>query len=92
MADLKKISIGLQTGGQVITDVIFFEAASDLFEFKEGVFKFSAEASAIAVNAKYKAGVAVFSLSKAGLMADVSVGVQKFDYTPIRKQLTFQVN
>lgn len=91
MADLKKLSVGLQAGGQAITEVIFFETANDLEDFKEGEFEFSAEASAVAlksgvaVNAKYKDGVAVFALPKAGLMADASVGGQKFDYTPIMK-------
>ncbi|MDO1513847.1 lipid-binding SYLF domain-containing protein [Maribacter confluentis] len=91
MADLKKLSVGLQAGGQAITEVIFFETAEDLAEFKEGDFEFSAEASAVAlksgvaVNAKYKDGVAVFALPKAGLMADASVGGQKFDFTPIMK-------
>ena len=91
MADLKKLSVGLQAGGQAITEVIFFETADDLAEFKDGDFEFSAEASAvalksgIAVNAKYRDGVAVFALPKAGLMADASVGGQKFDYKPMLK-------
>ncbi|MEP2058739.1 YSC84-related protein [Maribacter litoralis] len=89
MADLKKLSVGLQAGGQAITEIIFFETNEDLEEFKEGDFEFSAEASAVAiksgvaVNAKYRDGVAVFALPKAGLMADASVGGQKFDYTPL---------
>ncbi|MEH6679190.1 MAG: lipid-binding SYLF domain-containing protein [Sediminicola sp.] len=86
MADLKKLNIGLQAGGQAIIEVIFFETATDVARFKEGDFEFSAEASAVAlksgeaVNAKYKDGVAVFALPKAGLMADASVGGQKFTY------------
>ena len=89
MADLKKLSVGLQAGGQAITEIIFFETEADLAEFKEGDFEFSAEASAvalksgIAVNAKYRDGVAVFALPKAGLMADASVGGQKFAYKPM---------
>ena len=88
MADLKKLNIGLQAGGQAIIEVIFFETTVDLDRFKAGKFEFSAEASAvalksgIAVNAKYKDGVAVFALPKAGLMADASVGGQKFSYHP----------
>ncbi|SIQ35415.1 lipid-binding SYLF domain-containing protein [Maribacter ulvicola] len=91
MADLKKLSVGLQAGGQAITEVIFFETPDDLAEFKDGDFEFSAEASAVAlksgisVNAKYRDGVAVFALPKAGLMADASVGGQKFDYKPMMK-------
>jgi lipid-binding SYLF domain-containing protein len=88
MADLKKLNIGLQAGGQAIIEVIFFETPVDLDRFKEGKFEFAAEASAvalksgIAVNAKYKDGVAVFALPKAGLMADASVGGQKFSFHP----------
>ncbi len=90
MADLKKLNVGLQAGGQAITEVIFFETPTDLNRFKDGDFEFSAEASAVAiksgisVNAKYKDGVAVFAMPKAGLMADASVGGQKFGYTPIQ--------
>ncbi|MDE3743036.1 lipid-binding SYLF domain-containing protein [Maribacter sp. D37] len=88
LANLKKLNIGLQAGGQAIIEVIFFETPVDLARFKEGKFQFAAEASAvalksgIAVNAKYKDGVAVFALPKAGLMADASVGGQKFTYDP----------
>lgn len=89
MADLKKLNIGLQAGGQAIIEVIFFENAEALKAFKESNFQFGAEASAVAVksgiafNAKYKDGVAVFALPKAGLMADASVGGQKFKFSPI---------
>ncbi len=86
MADLKKINIGLQAGGQAIIEVIFFETKKDLKNFQESNYEFAADASAvalksgIAVNAEYKSGVAVFALPKAGLMADASVGGQKFTY------------
>ncbi|AIY12963.1 MULTISPECIES: YSC84-related protein [Cellulophaga] len=87
MADLKKLNIGFQAGGQAIIEVIFFENTAAMNDFKEGKFSFAAEASAVAVrsgiafNAKYKDGVAVFALPKAGLMADASVGGQKFKFT-----------
>jgi len=89
MANLKKLNIGLQAGGQAIIEVIFFENDKALKTFTESNFQFGAEASAVAVksgiafNAKYKDGVAVFALPKAGLMADASVGGQKFRFTPI---------
>ncbi|UII78023.1 lipid-binding SYLF domain-containing protein [Flagellimonas sp. CMM7] len=88
MAGLKKLNVGLQAGGQAIIEVIFFETEVDLQRFKEGKFQFAAETSAVALksgiafNAKYKEGVAVFALPKAGLMADASVGGQKFSYRP----------
>jgi lipid-binding SYLF domain-containing protein len=88
MADLKKLNIGFQAGGQAIIEVIFFETPVDLERFKENNFEFAAETSAVALksgiafNAKYKDGVAVFALPKAGLMADASVGGQRFEYRP----------
>ena len=86
MASLKKIDVGLQAGGQAISEVIFFETQQGLEDFKSENFEFTAQASAVAVksgkaeNAKYKDGVAVFALPKAGLMAEASVGGQKFSY------------
>ncbi len=88
MADLKKLNIGVQAGGQAVIEVIFFETEASLAKFKEGDFEFSAEASAVIAdegkskNANYNDGVLVFALPKAGLMADASVGGQKFDFTP----------
>lgn len=88
MADLKKLNVGFQAGGQAIIEAIFFETADDLAEFKGEEYEFSAETSAVALksgiayNAKYKDGVAVFALPKAGLMADASVGGQRFEFKP----------
>ncbi len=88
LADLKKLNIGLQAGGQAIIEVIFFETDATLAKFKEGNFQLSAEASAVIAdkgkskNANYNDGVIVFALPKAGLMADASVGGQKFGYKP----------
>ncbi|WP_456866240.1 lipid-binding SYLF domain-containing protein [Galbibacter sp. BG1] len=91
MASLKKVDVGLQAGGQEITEVIFFETEDALNEFKQGEYKFTAEASAIAVekgaakNANYSDGVIVFTKPKKGLMADLSIGGQKFNYKSIHK-------
>lgn len=86
MSDLKKLTVGFQAGGQAVVEVIFFENKGVLAEFKGNEFEFSAEVSAVALksgvaaHAKYKDGVAVFILPKAGLMADATVGGQKFKY------------
>lgn len=90
MANLKKIDVGLQAGGQAISEVIFFESQQSLEDFKAGNFEFAAQASAVAVksgkaeNAKYEDGVAVFAMPKAGLMAEASVGGQKFSFKPTK--------
>lgn len=88
---LTQVSIGLQAGGQVYAEVIFFENDSTLSDFKEGKLEFSAQVSAVAAtagaskNAKYEHGVAVFTLAKGGLMYEASVGGQKFKYKKYKK-------
>lgn len=91
MADLKEISVGLKAGGQAIIEIIFFETEAALTKFKQGNFQFAAEVSAVAVsdgvsrNANYNDGVLVFTMPKAGLMADAAVGGQKFGYKPFKR-------
>ena len=91
MANLKKVDVGLQVGGQLATEIIFFETKEALNEFKQGEFELSAEAKAIALesgvasNVNYNDGVVVFVEPKEGLMADLSVGGQKFEYMAMKK-------
>ncbi|OMP30184.1 YSC84-related protein [Mangrovimonas sp. DI 80] len=86
MASVKEISVGAQIGGQALIEVIFFETKEEVDKFKESKFEFDAGISAIALtegksmDMKYKDGVAVFTHTKGGLMAEVSVGGQKFKY------------
>jgi lipid-binding SYLF domain-containing protein len=86
MTSMKKVSVGLQAGGQAVIQVIFFETDAALEKFKSGNYEFAAEASAVIAdegkseNANYSDGVMVFASPKAGLMADASVGGQKFEY------------
>ena len=86
MADLKKLDISLQAGGQVLTQVIFFETKDALARFKQDELEFSAEAAAVivktgaSINADYEDGVVVFAYPKSGLMADLSIGGQNFEY------------
>jgi lipid-binding SYLF domain-containing protein len=88
---LTQVTIGFQAGGQIYSEVVFFENENSLTNFKEGNFEFSAQVSAVAAaeglakNAKYEHGVAVFTVAKAGLMYEASVGGQKFDYEPYGK-------
>ena len=84
--DLTQVSIGFALGGQGYTELIFFETKADVNHFKSGNFAFAAQASAVALksgvsaNAKYENGVAVFTMSEAGLMYEASIGGQKFSY------------
>ena len=85
---LTQLTIGLQLGGQVYREIIFFRDAATFDRFKGGNFELSAQASAVAAtlgasaDADFSGGVAVFTLAKGGLMYEASVGGQKFDYTP----------
>ena len=86
--DLSQASIGAQLGGQMYSEVIFFESEGPLRELKAGDFEFAAQASAVAAergassDADYDHGVIVFTMGNRGLMAEASVGGQKFRYIP----------
>ena len=69
--------------------MVFFETKEALAAFKKGEWAMAAQVSAVVVksgasaDAKYKDGVAVFTLMKGGAMAEASVGGQKFTYEPL---------
>lgn len=81
-------SIGFQLGGQVYSELIFFETPVGVAQFKQGNMEFSAQASAVAAakgagaNADYANGIAVFTTGEKGLMFEASIGGQKFSFQP----------
>lgn len=89
---MAQVTIGLQLGGQSYSEIVFFETAAALDDFKKGEFALAAQVSAVAAaagasaNAKYANGVAVFTVAKGGLMYEASVGGQKFKYEPFGKK------
>lgn len=91
MADLKQLDVGLQIGGKAFREVLFFQTDEALNNFKEGNFELSGNASAVvleeglAKTIKFKDGVAVATMPKAGAMVEISVGGQKFDYEEFKK-------
>jgi hypothetical protein len=93
-ATLTQVTVGLQIGGQAYTEVIFFETERALASFKKGNFAMAAQVSAVAAkegasrNARYVEGVSVFTLAKGGVMAEASVGGQKFGYTPFQRVIS----
>ena len=86
--DLSQGSIGLQIGGQAYSELIFFETQDALVRFKSGTFAFAAQVSGVAVlagasaDADYENGVAIFTITKGGLMGEASIGGQNFTYQP----------
>ncbi|MHC4732151.1 MAG: lipid-binding SYLF domain-containing protein, partial [Planctomycetota bacterium] len=85
-AELTQGTVGLQAGGQAYIEVIFFQDKAALSAFKEGNWEPGAQVSAVAVrsgasaDADYAKGVCVFTMTGGGLMAEASVGGQKFKY------------
>ena len=85
---LAQATFGLQAGGQQYMEAIFFEDQPALDRFTAGKVKFSGQASAVAlkdgasVDIDYQDGVAIFTKTIGGLMAEASVGGQSFKYKP----------
>lgn len=89
-AELTQVNVGFQLGGQSFSQLIFFEDARALRNFKRGDLKFNANASAVAAQNgaaatnDYENGVAVFSMVRGGLMFEASIGGQDFDFEPVK--------
>ena len=85
-AKMAQVTVGAQVGGQAYREIIFFESKEALDRFKDNKVEFSGQVSAVALksgasaNAKYTDGVLVFTQDLSGLMAEASVGGQKFTY------------
>jgi len=103
-SEMSQGSIGFQAGGQVYSEIIFFQDKRAYEHFTSGNFEFGAEASAVAITAgaqakagstgasasanknqadiDYRNGIAVFTLTRGGLMYEAAVKGQKFSFTP----------
>lgn len=88
-AAIKQGTVGAQIGGQSYSELILFEDEHALNRFKGDEFAFAAQASAVAAasgaaaNADYKDGVMVFTMGEKGLMAEATVGGQRFTFTSL---------
>ena len=88
-AKMAQVTVGAQVGGASYREIIFFENKDALDRFKANKLQFSGQVSAVALksgaskNAKYADGVAVFTEDLSGLMAEATVGGQKFTYKPL---------
>ena len=87
-ATVTELTVGAQIGGQSFSEIIFFADKSIFEDFKKGNWELDAQASVIFVkagaskDASYDHGVAIFTMPRSGLMAEATVGGQKFQYTP----------
>lgn len=86
---MNQATLGFSFGGEYFREIIFFKEKLDLDVFKTEEYTFSAQVTGVALTtgaaakADYKAGMAVFIATDAGLMVDASLGGQKFKYVPI---------
>jgi len=84
--DLSQATIGAQIGGQTYTQILVFETEQALERFRQGNYEFGAQATAVALqsgrgtNAKFRDGIAVFTMAERGMMVEAAVGGQKFSY------------
>lgn len=91
-ARVTQLTIGFQFGGQAYSEVIFFESEADMERFKENKLEFAAQASAVAVkegasaDLAYRDGVAVFTMTKGGLMYEAAIGGQELKFKPFEKE------
>jgi lipid-binding SYLF domain-containing protein len=89
-SDMSQVTVGASVGGQDFSEVIAFENQAALDRFTSKEFAFDASASAVALKsgvaktARFRDGVAVFKYIKGGLMADASVGGQRFRFRPVQ--------
>jgi len=88
-SSITQATFGAQIGVQNFAQIIFFQDEAALRTFQRGNFEFSAQATAVAATAgkaattSYEKGVAVFIMTKGGLMAEATIGAQKFEYQPL---------
>lgn len=87
-ATVSGASFGALAGGASFDEIIIFKTPIALQDFKSGQFNGNTEVSGVGGNSgknvrvKYVKGANVYLLATSGVMGDVSVGGQKFSFTP----------
>lgn len=88
-ADITQATFGLQAGAQSYGELVVFMKSDDLQMFKDNKFSLTGNVSAVVIkpgaarSGDATQGVLVFVRPKGGLMAEASVGGQRFRYEPI---------
>lgn len=87
-ATVGQASVGAQIGGESFRELILFEDRRALNRFIRGEVEFAARAAVAAgreggaAEAPYEDGVAVYTVTLGGLIADASIGGQQFTFRP----------
>ncbi|MBL8951035.1 MAG: lipid-binding SYLF domain-containing protein [Myxococcaceae bacterium] len=89
---LRLLSVGAQVGGQRFSELIIIKDASALKNFKRGRAELQAGVSAVGAGKsasrqlQYQDGIAVMTRVHSGVMAEASVGRQKFTFQRFEKE------
>ena len=83
---ISQYSVGLQAGGQVYSEIIFFKTLEAFEAFKKGGLEESTQVSltpfisGLSADVNFDKDVEVYTSVKGGLMLDASTGTQSFEY------------
>jgi len=86
VTEMTQVTIGGQIGGKSYAEIIFFKSKSEYKVFITGRYEVAVSLSAVALdygvsnNLAYSNGVAIVTKDNGGLMAEATVGGQKFSY------------
>jgi lipid-binding SYLF domain-containing protein len=88
-ADITQGTFGLQAGAQTFGELLLFMRQAEMDDFKAGEFKLAGNVSAVAIKkgaastADASKGIIAFVRAKGGLMAEASIGGQRFRFHPV---------
>ena len=88
VTEMTQVTIGGQIGGKSYAEVIFFKTKAEYDVFITGRYEVAVTLSAVALDygvsndLAYSDGVAIVTKDNGGLMAEATVGGQKFSYHP----------
>ena len=87
-----QFSSGLQIGAKYFSMIVFFKEQADIEEYKQSQFQFLGQAGidlatvSISGTPAYNEGVAIFAITRLGLMAEFSYSGARFKYKPIEEK------
>jgi lipid-binding SYLF domain-containing protein len=93
-ADITQATFGLQAGAQTFQELILFLTQEEMDKFKGNQYALAGNLSAVAIKAgaartaDTSKGVVVFVRSTGGMMAEASVGGQRFRFQPLGASTT----
>ena len=87
-----QLSSGLQLGAKYFSMIVFFKDQADIDEYKQSRFQFLGQAGidlatvGVSGTPAYDEGVAIFAMTRLGLMAEFSYSGARFKYKPIEEK------